>query len=852
MKGLFSGLVLAALCGPAPAPVQAAQKDPPAALVASERVDLGPVYVQLHSYDRWGRTAVTAEGCLLVLYATPDRKIVYRLSKDGRAFGSPIPVAPGTYPAAALDSEGNIHLAFQNARGRIGMMKLRRTGPGQWEAGSQATEPFARFGAGPAQLPTLLIERRSGRVWCLYNYQPVDLAAVARAHGARPKPRTDPVISYSDDGGRTWAEPEYVGSDSGDIGTGMVVLRGWRGQPAWFWSFWDCAPPAWGFFDGSRSRGLREFFPHTKYRTACWHPWDALEDHRGRLCFATGLDYQTRGQLCKTFDGSGWSAETFLSDSFGVAALLDDGQHTFCVVSEGANKPRGKRLAVYQLEGSGVVRRPVAYTAPEGRLIHRVYAPGDARAKGYVPLFLAEETPQPQQGPKPKFIDPRLVYLRLEVKPLDTAGAEGGKSLLDLERVPAAQRALYKPLPVNDTRTEPRTDTPKDRRLVRVGPRWVLIYADDNPGRLLAAPVAAGKVGKPAVLVDKPGWGRFQCSAAADGDDALAAVCPEDEGVLVVRLSGIKTWDTSGPKVSRTFTKFIQADKQGPSSAQAEPPASWPTLCKLPDGRFLVVAVRDGALATAVLGANGQEGVACPNIEPRTANPRPCLLTVDGNAVLLVGGSNGIWCRRWLGEAWSQAEQTVRDPWVGHHFSATSSGGKVDLVYAPAESYLGRRVIGHVRLDGGEWKPMPPVDRGRVARGLSLCDLGGGRLLCAYAVRNDRPEEPAQGAERMRRFTYALYQKTFDGRSWQGEGVPVAWPEVPDYRPEEWQGYNRFKGVVYMPATQRGMFPVLPAAAGGQAGVPVVWSVPGFHCITRYWFPQDRGGLLLGTEIKLN
>ncbi|KKL22555.1 hypothetical protein LCGC14_2434290, partial [marine sediment metagenome] len=53
-------------------------------------------------------------------------------------------------------------------------------------------------------------------------------------------------------------------------------------------------------------------------------------------------------------------------------------------------------------------------------------------------------------------------------------------------------------------------------------------------------------------------------------------------------------------------------------------------------------------------------------------------------------------------------------------------------------------------------------------------------------------------------------------------------------------------------AVKRGMFPTLPAAAPpGASAVPVAWMVPGFDCVTRYWFGQDRGGLLVVSQVEL-
>jgi len=57
---------------------------------------------------------------------------------------------------------------------------------------------------------------------------------------------------------------------------------------------------------------------------------------------------------------------------------------------------------------------------------------------------------------------------------------------------------------------------------------------------------------------------------------------------------------------------------------------------------------------------------------------------------------------------------------------------------------------------------------------------------------------------------------------------------------------------VVIPARHLGVFPSLPErAAAGETAVPAVWMVPGFMCMPRYWFPQDRGGLLTAAQIAL-
>ncbi|KKM04922.1 hypothetical protein LCGC14_1759330, partial [marine sediment metagenome] len=220
------------------------------------------------------------------------------------------------------------------------------------------------------------------------------------------------------------------------------------------------------------------------------------------------------------------------------------------------------------------------------------------------------------------------------------------------------------------------------------------------------------------------------------------------------------------------------------------------------------------------------------------------------DVLLLVGSTTGISCRRWKDGQWGLPKQVVKDRWVGNHFSATADGDRVDLIYTPAESHLGKKIIGHVRYDKGAWKPLGPVDTGNVARGLSLCSVGRGKLLAVYAVRNPRPTKVDKGAEKMKRFTFTLQKRTFDGKAWS-KPVKVAWPEVPEYRPKGWTDWHDVGGVIYVPEVDLGRFPTLPSAAPANSNdVPVAWMVPGFNCMPKKErVPRDRGGLLVTTRI---
>ncbi len=732
--------------------VAAREDRKPVTFEVTRQVDLGKVpEMRWGGSDRWTRTAVIKEGHLLFFHTDAKWQMVCRLTKDGKTFEPPVTIGPGATPAVALDANDNIVLAYQNRGRRIELRLLNRIGPAEWDVSGKPTQPLKRFCDGAAQYPSLLILPHSPRVWMVANYQPVFLPKAPGQRG-KPKPRTQPVMTYSDDGGVTWAEPVYVGSDSGDIGTGVVLIRAFRGRPAWFWSFWDCAPPAWGFHDGSHVRGLREFFPHTKYRTACWHAWDTLEAG-GALHWASGTDYQTRAQIYKSFDGSKWGPDVFLRGYFGQALLFEHDGRVFAAMLEGS-RPRGNRIVLYEIADNKAVRRGEVFKMPAGRVIKHYYTlPLGRRPRGYVPLFVLTERPVPNNvgRNKWKFVDPELLYLRLDPKPMDAAEAKkvAAEPLVDFTKIDEAKKKWFRDVPFDDTRIEPRTDPPKCRKIVRVGDKWVIVYADDNPGRLMAAEISDGTLGKPVALIDKKGWNRYQCSAAADGGGITVTW---GDGRRATRVTSVETW----PKVD-------------------------------------------------------VKRVAAPQAGPRIGLP---------------------------------------EPWVGDHYSATATGERTDIVYTGGASYLGKKGIRHVALVNAELTKPVDVHTGDVIRGLSLCSLGEGRLLCVYCVRRPRKKTVPAGQERMKRFRYTLYQKTFDGKTWQEEPTPVVWPKVPVYRPKRWGDMHEVKGFIYLPETDLGRFPTLPEKSHGQKKVPVAWMVPGFHCITRYWFEQDRGGLLVTTEIE--
>ena len=818
-----------------PSSAPAGEPPAPATLVLTHRVDLGSLSpARWDNAMRWTQLAVTSEGHLLIFYSNSKREIVYRLSKDGRGFEEPVVAAAGGCPSVALDGKDNVFLVFKTGGARTALKVLPLKEPGQWDMSGQPIEVLAGHADGPQHFPSVLVLPGSNRIWVMTNYQPVDLASGPDADKfARSKPKSHAVLTFSDDGGKTWAEPEFVGSDSGDVGSGIVVLRPYCGRPAWFWTFWDCATPAWGFFDGSLYRGSREFFPHTRTRMAVGHPWDVCEDGQAGLYFATGLGSALQAQVYKHFDGSKWSDEVFLSGVTGSFVLLPDGPKAFAAATEGG------RVSLCRLDGTQAVRLPPPYQAPEGRQVDDPCSlPAGWKPAGYFPLFLTELTAR-QEGGKTKLDEPRLVYLRLEPKPLEdsTGAATSGPASRPLLDPQSKNAGALKPMPVNDTRVEARTDVPKDRHWVCAGGRWVLIYADDNPGRLMAATVDGGQVGRRVTLVDRPGWGRFQCSAVADGDDALVAVCVGTDELTFVRMTGLKDWDKAQPKVVARSVRVR---------------AEWPTICRKPMGDFVAAVVTSRGLALAT-SKDGELWILGDAFGSPTPDPRPAVVQAADKTLLLVGGREGLWCLPLDGTKPGEPQPVVKEKWIGHHFSAITEGDRMDLVYTPGESYLGARKIGHVRLEGGQWKPMPPVDVGRVIRGLSLCALGDGRLLCLYAVRSERGQKVKPGVEKMKRFTYVLESKVFDGKAWPAEGTKIVWPDVPAYRPEAWRGLTEVEGVIYIPEKDLGRFPTLPERAGESAkAVPAAWMVPGFHCLPKKERnPPDRGGLLITTEIPV-
>jgi hypothetical protein len=461
-------------------------------------------------------------------------------------------------------------------------------------------------------------------------------------------------------------------------------------------------------------------------------------------------------------------------------------------------------------------------------------------------MFLVEATPREVDN-RVKLEDMGLTYLRLEVKPLGDAGDAPPA----FHPASAHSPTAYRPAPIGDRRTEPRTDASKDRKIVRVGERWVMTYADDNPGRLLAAPIDAGRLGKPVMLIDEPGWGRFQCSAAAVGDDELAVICPgPDRNVVLVQVRGVRDWGKTPPKVNLRASKRHDGAREMVNEGCAHRDG-WATLGLGPDGSVHLASVLHDAVALSTMAGDAGQWRVGRMHKPPTTNARPAFVGTGEELLLLVGGDEGLWGGTWDGKRWLAPRPIVKQRWIGHHYSAVADGDRVDVIYTPGASHLGRKHIGHVRREGGAWKQLPPMDTGNTIRGLSLCDLGDGKLLAAYAVRNARPIQAAKGAEKMKRFTYTLYRRTFDGNAWSAP-AKIAWPEVPRYRPENWTDWNEVGGVVYVPETDLGRFPTLPASAAGMGRVPVAWMAPGFACLPKKErVDPDRGGLLVTTEIEL-
>ena len=312
------------------------------------------------------------------------------------------------------------------------------------------------------------------------------------------------------------------------------------------------------------------------------------------------------------------------------------------------------------------------------------------------------------------------------------------------------------------------------------------------------------------------------------------------EGTTFLRAKGL------GAKVSPKAAASPATAKV--DEALVIPKGQWPTLCRAANGKVLVTALVGDKLVTAVSADKGKTFAIAPALDA-AKDARPSLVTVGKDVLLLVGAGAGLSCRRWDDGKWGQAQQVVQDKWIGHHFSAAASGDRVDLIYTAGASYLGKKAVGHARYEKGAWKVLSPVDSGNVIRGLSLCSVGDGKLLAVYAVRNARPEKVDKGVEKMKRFTHTLHQRTFDGRAW-GEAVKVPWPDVPMYRPKGWTDWHDVGGVIYVPETDLGQFPTLPAAATAN-DVPVAWMVPGFNCMPKKErVPPDRGGLLVTTRIR--
>jgi hypothetical protein len=213
-----------------------------------------------------------------------------------------------------------------------------------------------------------------------------------------------------------------------------------------------------------------------------------------------------------------------------------------------------------------------------------------------------------------------------------------------------------------------------------------------------------------------------------------------------------------------------------------------------------------------------------------------------------VAGVGGLSAASWTNGGWSRFARVVAEPWVGSHFSAASKSKRMDVVYTPRASYLGRHALKHVAWRDGTWTEPAVVSDGLWVRGLSLCALADGGLLCVYSLRSARRRSEQQ--DPMQRFTYTLRQRTYNGEMWS-EPMPIPWPDVRDHVPEDWKRIRGRMGLVFVGTRQAGVYPTLPerAAAGAEA-VPVAWMVPGFTCIPPFWKSPDRGGLLVTTELR--
>jgi len=381
----------------------------------------------------------------------------------------------------------------------------------------------------------------------------------------------------------------------------------------------------------------------------------------------------------------------FLSERFGQAVLFSDGQRTFCAATAlepSIRKPRARRIVLYRLQGTDAARLPMVYECPHDRLIYRVYSmPVGRRPGGYFPLFLLEEHRRKEKGQRRNRMD--LVYLRLEQRDVKDSLQKQPQDepLVNPKNVPDARRKNYRPMPLADHRPDPRTDPSKDRRLFRVGDRWVVVYADDNPGRLVAASLERNKLGEPITFLKRRAWGRYQCAASPDGADGLDVVCGDTGGVTFVRLTGLKDWGDSGPQRLRETVL---------ASGLAHEP--WPSICRGRDRALVAVYVDRDRLMTRRSVDNGTTWSDARAVKAPAHSPRPTLITYRGKPLLLVGDAKGLCWARWQDGAWSPLERIVEEDWVGPHFSAAASGDRLDLVYTPGESYLGRRAVFHTAV----------------------------------------------------------------------------------------------------------------------------------------------------------
>ncbi|MBL8178390.1 MAG: exo-alpha-sialidase [Bryobacterales bacterium] len=149
---------------------------------------------------------ITLAGLLIAAVATAAEPVQLDLWKqgDGGVHTYRIPALLETRKGALL---AVVDARYDNSRdlpGRIALVMRTSRDKGKTWTPSRVIRQVESGGAGDA---SLLLDRKTGRVWCFYAYGPPGIGFPTAKPGARTGPETLQVHAmYSDDEGGTWSE----------------------------------------------------------------------------------------------------------------------------------------------------------------------------------------------------------------------------------------------------------------------------------------------------------------------------------------------------------------------------------------------------------------------------------------------------------------------------------------------------------------------------------------------------------------------------------------------------------------------------------------------------------------------